>query len=171
MQHQKICLRNHLETLFVQMAGSQSASIQFWFRAGSALEEKADWGIAHFLEHMFFKGTPTRPGADIAHQAEGLGGELNAFTSFDYTCYYLNIPSKFLAEGLEILLDMVAHPSFKLKDFPPKGELCWKNTAEVRTAPASFLFKSCKKRFLPADTNTPFWDTPILFPALTASNW
>ncbi len=141
MQHQKICLRNHLETLFVQMAGCQSASIQMWFRAGSALEEKADWGIAHFLEHMFFKGTPTRPGADIAHQAEGLGGELNAFTSFDYTCYYLNIPSKFLTEGLEILLDMVAHPSFKLKDFTPERGVVLEEYRRSQDNPGQFSFQ------------------------------
>ena len=145
MQHQKICLRNHLETLFVQMAGSQSASIQFWFRAGSALEEKADWGIAHFLEHMFFKGTPTRPGADIAHQAEGLGGELNAFTSFDYTCYYLNIPSKFLAEGLEILLDMVAHPSFKLKDFAPERGVVLEEYRRSQDSPGQFSFQKLQE--------------------------
>ncbi|RLA63224.1 MAG: insulinase family protein, partial [Epsilonproteobacteria bacterium] len=96
MQHQQIKLQNNLETLFINSPGSTAASIQIWFRAGSALETGKDKGIAHFLEHMFFKGTPTRPGAAIAHEVESLGGEMNAFTSFDYTCYYINSPNEHL---------------------------------------------------------------------------
>ncbi|WP_372656280.1 M16 family metallopeptidase, partial [Halobacteriovorax sp.] len=90
MQHDQMTLKNGLETLFIDFPGSTSSSVQIWFKAGSALEAKKDEGIAHFLEHMFFKGTKTRPGAAIAHEVESFGGEVNAFTSFDYTCYYIN---------------------------------------------------------------------------------
>ncbi|RLA66091.1 MAG: hypothetical protein DRQ88_07775, partial [Epsilonproteobacteria bacterium] len=120
MQHQQIKLQNNLETLFINSPGSTAASIQIWFRAGSALETGKDKGIAHFLEHMFFKGTPTRPGAAIAHEVESLGGEMNAFTSFDYTCYYINSPNEHLPKMVEILLDMISYPQFKNSDITPE---------------------------------------------------
>ena len=66
MQHELITLDNQLQTLFVDAPGNTAGSVQIWFRAGSALEKKDNQGIAHFLEHMFFKGTPTRPGSAIA---------------------------------------------------------------------------------------------------------
>ena len=93
-------LKNNLETIFVDLPGTGAASAQIWFKAGSTLEDKKDHGIAHFLEHMFFKGTQTRPGAMIAHEVESFGGEINAFTSFDYTCYYINSPSSYLKNSI-----------------------------------------------------------------------
>ena len=62
MQHNLQELNNNLKTLFVDWPGSSAASIQFWFMAGSVLEKKEDFGIAHFLEHMFFKGSEKGPG-------------------------------------------------------------------------------------------------------------
>ena len=82
MNIDKTLLNNKLNTLFVDQKGSNLASVQIWFKAGSALEDKDNHGIAHFLEHMFFKGTKLRPGAKIAHEVESFGGEINAFTSF-----------------------------------------------------------------------------------------
>ncbi|TDJ05321.1 MAG: insulinase family protein [Deltaproteobacteria bacterium] len=120
MQHQQLKLQNNLETLFINSPGSTAASIQIWFRAGSALETGNDKGIAHFLEHMFFKGTPSRPGAAIAHEVESLGGEMNAFTSFDYTCYYINSPNEYLPKMVGILLDMISYPEFKNSDIVPE---------------------------------------------------
>ena len=112
MQQTQKVLDNGLETLFINSPGSKAASVQIWFRAGSALEKKKDFGIAHFLEHMFFKGTQKRPGAKIAREVESYGGEINAFTSFDYTCYYINTPSTQIKKTIEILMDMVANPLF-----------------------------------------------------------
>ncbi len=160
MQCQKIRLDNQLETLFVQAPGCSAASIQMWFRAGSALEKKTDQGIAHFLEHMFFKGTPTRPGAEIARQAEGLGGELNAFTSFDYTCYYLNIPSKFLGEGLEVLLDMVAHPAFEEQDFAPERGVVLEEYRRSQDNPGQFAFQKLQEAFFTGGYQHPILGTP-----------
>ncbi|WP_127718350.1 pitrilysin family protein [Halobacteriovorax sp. HLS] len=120
MQHEQVTLKNGLKTLLVDFPGSTSSSVQIWFKAGSALETKKDEGIAHFLEHMFFKGTPTRPGAAIAHEVESFGGEVNAFTSFDYTCYYINSPSSKINQTADILMDMVANPMFKEDDFKPE---------------------------------------------------
>ncbi|MCB9060735.1 MAG: insulinase family protein [Halobacteriovoraceae bacterium] len=120
MKHEQIRLKNGLETLFIEAPGNTFASTQIWFRAGSALESNDNQGIAHFLEHMFFKGTPSRPGAAIAHDVESFGGEINAFTSFDYTCYYINSPVDRLNDSVNILMDMVSNPEFKNEDIIPE---------------------------------------------------
>jgi len=140
MQHQQIKLENNLETLFVNSPGSTAASVQIWFRAGSALETGKDKGIAHFLEHMFFKGTPTRPGAAIAHEVESLGGEMNAFTSFDYTCYYINSPNDHLPKMVEILLDMISNPQFKTSDIIPERGVVFEEYRRSLDNPGQFNF-------------------------------
>lgn len=109
---------NQLKTLLIQSDGAQTASVQIWFRAGSALEKSDHFGIAHFLEHMFFKGTKKRPDNGPAKEVDGFGGEFNAFTSFDYTCYYINCPAAYLAQSTDILIDMVSNPLFLEKDLP-----------------------------------------------------
>lgn len=145
MQHQLKTLDNQLQTLFVDMPGSTSASAQIWFRAGSALESGNDLGIAHFLEHMFFKGTPKRPGAMIAHDVESFGGEINAFTSFDYTCYYINCPNPKLDNTIEILMDMVSDPMFKQDDLVPERDVVFEEYRRAYDNPNQFSFAQIQK--------------------------
>jgi zinc protease len=140
MKHELTTLKNNLKTLFVNSPGSTAATVQIWFRAGSALEEHDHQGIAHFLEHMFFKGTVTRPGAQIAHEVETFGGEINAFTSFDYTCYYINTPNTQLSQTIDILLDMVANPMFKLEDLLPERDVVFEEYRRSIDSPSQFAF-------------------------------
>jgi zinc protease len=145
MQHELIKLNNHLQTLFVDAPGSTAATVQIWFRAGSALEKKSNQGIAHFLEHMFFKGTPTRPGSAIAHEVESFGGEINAFTSFDYTCYYINTPNNHLTKTTEILLDMVSNPEFKQEDLVPERGVVFEEFRRSVDNPNQYAFHKLQK--------------------------
>tara|TARA_R110000868_G_scaffold388750_1_gene657814 strand:+ start:2390 stop:4960 length:2571 start_codon:yes stop_codon:yes gene_type:complete len=145
MQHQLKTLDNKLQTLFVNMPGSSSASVQIWFRAGSALESGKDLGIAHFLEHMFFKGTPKRPGAMIAHDVESFGGEINAFTSFDYTCYYINCPNPKLDTTIKILMDMVSNPMFKQDDLVPERDVVFEEFRRSIDSPNQYAFSQIQK--------------------------
>jgi len=111
---------NGTKVLFADLPGIPSGTVQAWFRAGSALEDSKNHGIAHFLEHMFFKGTKKRPGSKMAKDVESYGGEVNAFTSFDYTCYYINSPQTHILKSTEILLDMVSNPSFLNSELIPE---------------------------------------------------
>lgn len=140
MQYELTKLKNNLNTLFVHSPGSTAATVQIWFRAGSALEEHDHEGIAHFLEHMFFKGTKTRPGAKIAHDVETFGGEVNAFTSFDYTCYYINTPNTKLPTSIDILLDMVANPEFKEEDLIPERGVVFEEYRRSIDSPGQYAF-------------------------------
>ena len=129
-----------INTLFINSVGATASTVQIWFRAGSALEDKDNQGIAHFLEHMFFKGTPTRPGAAIAQEVESFGGEINAFTSFDYTCYYINAPANKTDRALEILMDMVTYPMFKGEDFPSERDVVFEEYRRALDNPSQYHF-------------------------------
>lgn len=129
-----------INTLFIHSPGATASTVQVWFRAGSALEEESNQGIAHFLEHMFFKGTPTRPGAALAQEVESFGGEFNAFTSFDYTCYYINAPAARTHDALEILLDMVANPMFNTEDLPAEREVVFEEYRRALDNPSQYHF-------------------------------
>lgn len=140
MKIEQVELDNKLNTLFIHSPGSTAGTVQMWFRAGSALEKKDNQGIAHFLEHMFFKGTPTRPGPTLAHDIESYGGEVNAFTSFDYTCYYINTPSLFLDKSVDILLDMVANPLFGEEEIPAERQVVFEEYRRAMDNPSQFNF-------------------------------
>jgi zinc protease len=160
MQIEKLKLKNGLETLFINQPGAQAGTVQIWFRAGSALEKKEDEGIAHFLEHMFFKGTKKRPGAQIAHDVESYGGEINAFTSFDYTCYYINSPSIKLKNTIDILMDMVSGPVFKKEDLIPEREVVFEEYRRSQDNASQFNFQQIQKSSFTGGYNHPILGTP-----------
>ena len=123
MNIENITLDNGLNTLFIDSPNSNVTTAQIWFKAGSSLEGKDNKGIAHFLEHMFFKGTKKYPDMMIAKTVESYGGELNAFTSFDYTCYYINGPATETMTTIDALLDMVSNPQFLQEDIDPEKQV------------------------------------------------
>ncbi len=102
-------LPNGLTILVQQVPGSPAAAVVTRVRAGF-FDEPDHWvGISHVLEHMFFKGTPTRGVGAIARATRSVGGYLNAATSYDYTTYYAVLPVRSLAEGLAIQADALRH--------------------------------------------------------------
>lgn len=145
MKIDQVKLDNELNTLFIHSPGCSAGTVQMWFRAGSALEQKDNEGIAHFLEHMFFKGTPKRPGPQLAHDIESYGGEVNAFTSFDYTCYYINTPSLFMDKSVDILLDMVANPLFGEEEIPSERNVVFEEYRRAMDNPSQFNFIQIQK--------------------------
>ena len=145
MKIDQVKLGNKLNTLFIHSPGCSAGTVQMWFRAGSALENHDNQGIAHFLEHMFFKGTEKRPGPQLAHDIESYGGEVNAFTSFDYTCYYINTPSLFLDKSVDIILDMVANPLFGEEDIPSERQVVFEEYRRAQDNPSQYNFIQLQK--------------------------
>lgn len=83
-------------------------TLQLWVKCGSLDEQPHEFGMAHVLEHMLFKGTERFPKTgDVAKKVEAAGGEINAYTTFDHTVYYINAPREFAFEGAELLFDVV----------------------------------------------------------------
>ncbi len=88
------------------------AEFQVWARVGSADEAEHEAGLAHFHEHMLFKGTERRGVGAVAGAVEGVGGRINAFTTFDTTCYHATLPSSELDVGVDVLTDIVRNSVF-----------------------------------------------------------
>lgn len=88
------------------------AEVQILARVGAADEGPGESGLAHFHEHMLFKGTESRGVGEIAGEIEGVGGRINAWTSFDTTCYHATLPSDAIGIGLDVLADATQHSLF-----------------------------------------------------------
>lgn len=107
-------LPSGVRILTEHIPGSRSATIGYWVAAGSRDELGADdrhpsrFGSTHFLEHLLFKGTPSRTALDIAISFDSVGGEHNAVTSKEYTCYYAKVRDADLPMAIEVLSDMLA---------------------------------------------------------------
>ena len=107
-------LPNGLRLLTAPMPTSQSVACFVMLAAGSRYETPETNGIAHFAEHMFFKGTERRPTArDIGSEIDGIGGEFNAFTGKEYTGYYVRCAAEHRRLALDVLVDMLRHSKFE----------------------------------------------------------
>ncbi|OGD86239.1 hypothetical protein A2Z23_00560, partial [Candidatus Curtissbacteria bacterium RBG_16_39_7] len=112
-KYKKEVLSNGLRLLTIPMEGVNSVTVTIFVGAGSRYEERKTIGLAHFCEHMFFKGTKKRPRAfDISSQIDGIGGEFNAGTSKDYTVFYVKADAKHLDLALDVLSDMISNSLF-----------------------------------------------------------
>jgi predicted Zn-dependent peptidase len=94
----------------------RSVAIGFWVGVGSRDETEEVNGMSHFIEHLMFKGTDKRSAMEISEAFDTLGGELNAFTAKEYTCYYTRLLDQHVSEGVEILADMVQNSKFDSED-------------------------------------------------------
>ena len=107
-------LDNGLRVLTADMPSVQSVTCMIMLAAGSRYETPDTNGIAHFAEHMFFKGTKRRPTArEIGMEVDGLGGEFNAFTSKEYTGYYVKCAAEYRDRALDVLVDMLRNSKFE----------------------------------------------------------
>jgi zinc protease len=102
-------LANGIPVVIQEHRGSDVVALQLWVRAGARDESAAELGLAHYLEHMLFRGTTLRPGGFVERDVEGAGGRMNAGTSWDYTFYYVTLPARRLQPGLEMLADIAVN--------------------------------------------------------------
>jgi len=102
-------LANGIPVIVQEHRGSDVVALQLWVRAGARDETAAELGLAHYLEHMLFRGTTARPGGFVERDVEGVGGRMNAGTTWDYTFYYVTLPSRRMVSGLEMLADIAVN--------------------------------------------------------------
>ncbi|KMT23056.1 M16 family metallopeptidase [Clostridium cylindrosporum] len=110
--YKRYTLNNGLKVIYEHIPYVKSISIGVWIKSGSRFENQNNNGISHFLEHMLFKGTKNRTSKQISEEIESLGGQLNAFTSRESTCYYVKLLDTHFDTGIDVLSDMVINPSF-----------------------------------------------------------
>ena len=120
---ERYTLDNGFTVILKQDRSAPVAAVQIWVKTGSANETEEEAGITHLIEHMIFKGTPSKPAGEIARTIENAGGRINAYTSFDRTVYYLEIPSAQIDTGLDVLLDAVQHSLFDAEELEREKEV------------------------------------------------
>ncbi|MHB0976036.1 MAG: M16 family metallopeptidase [Candidatus Aquicultorales bacterium] len=114
--YERTTLPSGMRVISEKIPHVRSVAIGFWVRVGSRDEKEADNGMSHFIEHLVFKGTKTRSAREISETFDGLGAELNAFTTKEYTCYYTRLLDEHVPVGIEVLSDMLQHPRFDESD-------------------------------------------------------
>ena len=133
---------------------TDSVTLQVSVSVGSDFEHKKNNGISHFIEHMLFEGTPSRKDArTITNEIESLGGEINAFTSNERTCYYIKVPKEHFAKALGILADIVQHPLFNPVFLEKERKVILREISLYRDEPRSYqwvLFQKALFRDHPA---------------------
>lgn len=133
-------LANGLTVLSENMSGVRSITLGIWFKVGSRDELDSEAGISHFMEHMLFKGTPTRTAADISMEFDSMGAELNAFTSREYTCFYARFVDEYLERAIEILADMLLNSSFAPDDVASERKVVIEEIARCEDMPDEHVF-------------------------------
>ncbi|MBI2370628.1 MAG: insulinase family protein [Deltaproteobacteria bacterium] len=132
---QRFRLDNGLRVLLLESRATPVVGLNLWVHVGSGDESDDLAGMAHVMEHMLFKGTETRPVGQIAREIEGAGGEINAYTSFDETVYYIVLASRFWELGLDILADGVLHPVLQDEDLRREKEVVLEELRMGRDSP------------------------------------
>src|SRR5215217_9617899 len=112
-----------LRVVTERMPGVRSAALGFWVLAGSRDEPPRVSGSSHFLEHLLFKGTKTRSARDIAEAFDSVGGDVNAFTSKEYTCFYCRVLDRDLEMAVDHLTDMLQRSVIRDPDFDSKKQV------------------------------------------------
>lgn len=113
---EKITLPNGLRVLLEPQPNVRTACFGVWVKSGSAYEYAGNNGISHLIEHMLFKGTHTRSAMDIAEEIDSIGGQMNAYTAKDYTCFYARALQEHVGQAFSVLADMVTAPRLDEQD-------------------------------------------------------
>src|SRR5262249_46262397 len=131
------------------MSEVETVSLGLWVGAGSRSEETTQHGVAHFLEHMAFKGTARRSARDIAEEIEAGGGELNAATGVDSTAYYARVMRKDVALALDILSDIILGPRFDRSELSRERDVILQEIAASLDSPEDIAFDLVQEAAFP----------------------
>ena len=132
-------LPNGVVLIMQEHRAADVVAVQLWMRVGGRDERPDELGLSHYLEHMLFKGTPTRPPGSIDRLIEGLGGASNAFTSYDFTHYDIVVPSPATRTALEILADIAVNAAFVPAELEAEKKVVFEEMSLTEDDPEKFL--------------------------------
>jgi zinc protease len=135
----KNTLENGLTTLVKETPGTRAVTVQVWVKTGSAYEEKNEGGITHLIEHMIFKGTTTRKAGEVAGAIEEVGGNINAYTSYDYTVYHATLSARHWGLALDVLTDAVQNSTFDPDELEREKKVVLEEIAMREDRPQTLL--------------------------------
>ena len=123
--HEKIVLKNGVRIVHEHMPHVRTVSVGIWVGVGSRFEKLNQNGAAHFIEHMLFKGTQSRTAAELAAEMDSIGGQINAFTTREATCFYARVLDSHVYSAIDLLSDMLFNSKFDTADIDnERGVIC-----------------------------------------------
>ena len=140
---------NGLRLLTESMPDVRSASLGVWLNRGSRHEDQRHEGIAHFAEHMLFKGTARRSAQDIAQEVDSIGGQLDAFTAKEYGSYYIKVLDEHLPRAVDLLADLVLRPAFRQEDLEKEKKVVLEEIKMVEDIPDDLVHEVFTATFWP----------------------
>jgi len=145
----KTVLPNGLTVLSETLNTVRSVAVGVWVKTGSRYERASQNGIAHFIEHLVFKGTQKRTSLQIARSLEDLGGNLNAYTSKELTNFYAVALDEHLSTCISVLGDLVCHPLFRAKDIEKEKQVVLEEINAVKDTPEEYIFDLFQEKLFP----------------------
>jgi predicted Zn-dependent peptidase len=140
-------LDNGLRLITEHMPQVRSVTIGVWLRRGSRHEVDELSGIAHFVEHMLFKGTDTRTAEDIAQAIDSIGGQLDAFTAKEYASYYIKVLDEHLPLAIDLLSDIVLRPGFAVEEIEREKKVILEEIKMVEDTPDDLVHELFTQHF------------------------
>ncbi|MDO8445304.1 MAG: pitrilysin family protein [Deltaproteobacteria bacterium] len=137
--YQKTVLDNGIRILTEDVPHVRSVAIGIWVNTGARHEDKKVNGIAHFIEHMLFKGTERRTAMDIAREMDSVGGILNAFTDREYTCFYAKVLEKHLPMAVDLLSDIFLNSVFDPEELEKERKVVLQEISMVEDTPDDYV--------------------------------
>ncbi len=139
--YNKTILDNGLRVITHRMPERQSLSLGIWIKAGGRYENSVNKGVAHFLEHLLFKGTKKYSCRQLKESIEGVGGSLNGFTSEEVTCYLVKMPGIYLDKALNLLSDMVINPTLPALEIKKEKAVILEELKMYRDLPQNYVYE------------------------------
>ena len=131
------------------MAEARSVTVGVWVGTGSRDEDDAHSGASHFLEHLLFKGTSKWSAADIAESVDEIGGDMNAFTTKEYTAFYIRLLAEDLPLGLDVLGAIMTEPALRVDDIDAERQVILDEILMHADEPADFAAEQCTAAMFP----------------------
>ncbi len=143
--YDQVSLHNGLKLVGENIPHFRSVSVGLWVRNGSANESAANNGYSHFIEHMLFKGTDTRTARQIAEEMDRIGGQMNAFTSKECTCYYVKVMDEHLPLAMDLIADLALHSKFDKADMEKEKSVIGEEISMVEDQPEDLVHELLAK--------------------------
>ena len=139
--YEEFTLSNGLRVVAEKIPHFRSVSVGLWIGAGSMYETAEENGLSHFIEHMLFKGTQRRSAKQIAQEMDAIGGQMNAFTAKECTCYYAKVIDEHFEKALDLLSDLVLGATFDEAEFEKERGVILEEIAMVEDTPEDLVYE------------------------------
>ena len=149
MEIKTTILKNGLRIITANRPQTESVSLGFWVRTGSAYEKAEENGISHFIEHMVFKGTKNRTSLQISEEIENVGGHSNAYTSREVTAFYAKVLKNDIKIALDVISDLILNPTFPNDEMIKEKEVVVQEIKQSIDTPDDIIFDYFQKEAFP----------------------